>query len=64
MKNDTLMDEVMNSSTTKIINYAPFVTNMISAKMIRLMYRGERVGDWTVKQTQQYELGIVRHFQQ
>lgn len=54
----------MNSSTTKIINYAPFVTNMISAKMIRLMYRGERVGDWTVKQTQQYELGIVRHFQQ
>lgn len=58
------MDEVMNSSTTKIINYAPFVTNMISAKMIRLMYRGERVGDWTVKQTQQYELGIVRHFQQ
>ncbi|KAL3998475.1 Patched family protein [Acanthocheilonema viteae] len=62
-KNDTLiMDNTMNS-TTEIINYAPFITNMISAKMIRLMYRGERVGNWTVKQTQQYELSIVRYFQ-
>uniref|UniRef100_A0A1I7VY97 SSD domain-containing protein n=1 Tax=Loa loa TaxID=7209 RepID=A0A1I7VY97_LOALO len=64
LKNDTLtVDNKMNSSVTEEINYAPFITNMISAKMIRLMYRGERVGDWTVKQTQLYELGIVHYFQ-
>ncbi|EJW85729.1 hypothetical protein WUBG_03359 [Wuchereria bancrofti] len=65
LKNDTLiMDNKINSSVTEITNYAPFITNMVSAKMIKLMYRAERVGDWTVKQTRQYELGIVRYFQQ
>ncbi|VDM20721.1 unnamed protein product, partial [Wuchereria bancrofti] len=64
LKNDTLiMDNKINSSVTEITNYAPFITNMVSAKMIKLMYRAERVGDWTVKQTRQYELGIVRYFQ-
>lgn len=58
------MDDVMDNSTTEITNYAPFITNMVSAKMIRLTYRSERIGDWTVKQTQQYELGIIRYFQQ
>uniref|UniRef100_A0A0R3RJH1 SSD domain-containing protein n=1 Tax=Elaeophora elaphi TaxID=1147741 RepID=A0A0R3RJH1_9BILA len=67
LKNNTLtMDNMMNSSVTDMenINYAPFITNMISAKIVRLMYRGERVGDWTARQTQQYELGIVQYFQQ
>ncbi|VDO20326.1 unnamed protein product [Brugia timori] len=64
LKNDTLiMDNKINSSVTETTNYAPFITNMVSAKMIKLVYRGERVGDWTVKQTRQYELGIVRYFQ-
>ncbi|VDK89164.1 unnamed protein product [Litomosoides sigmodontis] len=65
LKNDTLIrDDMKDNSSGEITNYAPFITNMASAKMIRLMYRGERVGDWTVKQTQQYELGIIRYFQQ
>ncbi|VDN94103.1 unnamed protein product, partial [Brugia pahangi] len=64
LKNDTLiMDNKINSSVTETTNYAPFITNMVSVKMIKLVYRGERVGDWTVKQTRQYELGIVRYFQ-
>lgn len=65
LKNDTFItDNLMNSSSTETVNYVPFITNMVSAKIIRLMYRGERVGDWTGKQTKQYELGIVRYFQQ
>ncbi|CAG9538028.1 unnamed protein product [Cercopithifilaria johnstoni] len=64
LRNNTFaIDNLMNNSTTEIINYAPFITNMVSAKMIRLIYRGERIGDWTVKQTQQYELSIVHYFQ-
>ncbi|VDK65056.1 unnamed protein product [Onchocerca ochengi] len=63
-KNETLiMDNTMNISAAEDINYAPFITNMISAKMITLRYHGERVGDWTVEQTQQYEMSIVRYFQ-
>ncbi|VDO52795.1 unnamed protein product [Onchocerca flexuosa] len=65
LKNDTLiLDNTMNISSTEEINYAPFITNMISAKMITLRYHGERVGNWTVEQTQQYEMSIVRYFQQ
>ncbi|OZC12607.1 hypothetical protein X798_00238 [Onchocerca flexuosa] len=64
LKNDTLiLDNTMNISSTEEINYAPFITNMISAKMITLRYHGERVGNWTVEQTQQYEMSIVRYFQ-
>uniref|UniRef100_A0A915Q2S9 SSD domain-containing protein n=1 Tax=Setaria digitata TaxID=48799 RepID=A0A915Q2S9_9BILA len=64
LKNDSLIiDSAMNSSAIESANYAPRITNMNSAKMIRLMYRGERVGNWTAKETQQYELSIVRFFQ-
>lgn len=65
LRNDTA---IMNNnrtyhSRTEIVNYAPFLTNMKSARIIRLVHRAEDVGDWTNKQTQQYELGIVQYFQ-
>ncbi|MCP9257843.1 Patched domain-containing protein 3 [Dirofilaria immitis] len=64
LRNDTMiMDDTMNILAMKDINYAPFITNMISAKMITLIYRGERMGNWTVEQTQQYEMSIIRYFQ-
>ncbi|VDN44725.1 unnamed protein product [Gongylonema pulchrum] len=51
------------NATSPGLEIASYITNMESAKLIKLMYRGERVGDWTVEETKRYELGIVHYFQ-
>lgn len=60
LKNESLL---ASNETSQDTGYAPYITNMESAKLIKLMYRGERVGDWTVQETKDYELGIVHFFQ-
>ncbi|VDN02756.1 unnamed protein product [Thelazia callipaeda] len=64
LRNDTfLIGNEMNESTAQITNYYPIITNMVSVKMLKLLYRSERIGDWTDQEIKQYELSIARYFQ-
>lgn len=53
----------MNSTELDEGDSSILISNMVSAKMLTLLYREERTGDWTDKEVTDYELSIVNYFQ-
>ncbi|KHN70676.1 Patched domain-containing protein 3 [Toxocara canis] len=56
-------DTTVNGTELAEAGNITLISNMVSAKMITLMYREENVGDWSDDEVTEYELSIVRYFQ-
>ncbi|TKR96557.1 hypothetical protein L596_010558 [Steinernema carpocapsae] len=59
----TLANEVISSNTTAIGAISPSISNMLSAKMLALHYKAERVGGWSDMELKAYEMAISDYFQ-
>uniref|UniRef100_A0A915BQB3 Ionotropic glutamate receptor C-terminal domain-containing protein n=1 Tax=Parascaris univalens TaxID=6257 RepID=A0A915BQB3_PARUN len=59
----SLNNTMMNSTEIDEGDSSILISNMVFAKMLTLLYREERTGDWTDKQVTDYELSIVNYFQ-
>ena len=60
LANDSIVDAKMLAEAGN----TTVVTNMVFAKMIALLYRAERIGNWEVNDVTKYELSIVSYLQQ
>uniref|UniRef100_A0A1I7ZSP2 SSD domain-containing protein n=1 Tax=Steinernema glaseri TaxID=37863 RepID=A0A1I7ZSP2_9BILA len=61
----TLANEALSTSNTSAIagTLSPSISNMISSKMLALVFKAERVGGWTDMELKAYEMAISNYFQ-